>query len=198
LRFAQYHDVNEVERLLDMLDIILTIENEEERRTAEYIWEQYRAHIHVIASRILNNPCDADDATMDTIRCVVQSIHKFVGLSDLDIVCLVTVYAKNASFKIYNKNKANAENVIDTEYQDEEDSSKDVEKLVIAKSEYEKVAQCLEALPEIYSHTFLLRHYYGWSIREIMSYLDLTEANVKKRLNRAKQMLKVKMENPNE
>lgn len=181
-----------------MLDIILTIQNEEERRTAEYIWEQYRAHIHVITSRILNNPYDADDATMDTIRCVVQSIHKFVGLSDLDIVCLVTVYAKNASFKIYNKNKANAENVIDTEYRDAEDSSKDAEKLVIAKSEYEKAAQCLEMLPEIYSHTFILRHYYGWSILEIMTYMGQTEANVKKRLSRAKQLLKELMENSHE
>ena len=181
-----------------MLDIILAIQNDEERRTAEYIWEKYRSRIHVIASRILNNPCDADDATMDTIRCVVQSIHKFVGLSDLDIVCLVTVYAKNASFKIYNQNKKNVENIIDTEDRDAEDSSKDVVKWVIAKSEYEKAAQCLEMLPEIYSHTFMLRHYYGWSILEIMTYLGLSEANVKKRLNRAKQMLKEKMENPYE
>lgn len=181
-----------------MLDIILTIQNEEERRTAEYIWEQYRGHIHAITSRILKNPCDADDAIMDTIQCIVQSIHNFVGLSDLDIVCLVTVYAKNASYKIYNKNKAKMTNVIDAEDNGVEDSSNSVEDLVIAKSEYEKAAQYLETLPEIYSHTFILHHYYGWSILEIMTYMDQTKANVKKRLSRAKQMLKELMENSHE
>lgn len=177
-----------------MLDIILLIENEEERRTAEEIWERYQQHMLMIASKILKNPCDADDAVMDAIHCVVKSIHKFVGLDDMDIICLVTVYTKNASFKIYNKIKKNANNVLDIDDYDGEDASADVEDLAIARDEYAKAAKCLEAIPDIYSHTFILRHYFGWSIREIMDYLDLTEANVKKRLNRAKQMLKTLME----
>jgi len=181
-----------------MLDIFLTIQNAEEYRTAEQIWEQYREHIHRIASRILPNPADADDATMDTIRCIVQSIHKFVGLSELDTVCLVTVYAKNASYKIYNKNKKKIEHTVDADDSNIEDVTKDVEELVIAKSEYDKAAQYLSALPDMYSHTFLLRHYYGWSIPEIMTYMDQSEANVKKRLNRAKQMLRERMVNSHE
>ena len=181
-----------------MLDIILNIENEEERKTAEWIWDQYQAHIQMIASNILRNSSDVDDAVMDTIRCVVQSIHKFVGLGELDVVCLVTVYAKHASYKIYNKNKTSMAFVNATDDYDIEDKAIDVETIIIRQSEYEEAAKHLLSLPEIYSHTFFLRHYYSWSIQEIMTYLDLTEANVKKRLNRAKQMLKEKMENSHE
>lgn len=177
-----------------MLDIILSIENDEERKTAEEIWERYQQHMQMIASKILKNPCDADDAVMDAIRCVVKSIHKFVGLGDMDVICLVTVYTKNSAFKIYNKNKTKSNNVLNIDDYDGEDTSADVEDMVIAQDEYGKAVSCLESMPEIYSHTFILRHYYGWSIRDITAYLDLTEANVKKRLNRAKQMLKKLME----
>lgn len=131
---------------------------------------------------------------MDTVRCIVQNIHKFVGLNELDVICLITVYTKHAAFKIYNKNKAESEHLTAPEDFDCADESGNVEDTVMTRCEYEEVSRYLNSMPTRYSYPFLLHHYYGWSIREIMRFTDLSEANVKKRLFRAKKQLKEYME----
>ncbi len=172
-----------------MLDIILAIENEDERNTAEWIWNRFRKHMYRIAFKILQTRADAEDALMDAIRNVVANIKKFEGLTELDIACLVSIYAKNASLKIYNKNKRTRELVVDDEDLQITDTKTNVEDIVIKKEEYELFAKYLRNMSEIYSHPFILRHYYEYSIQDIMQTLNLSEAAVKKRLVRAKQQL---------
>ena len=88
-----------------MLALFLTIESEEERRTAEEIWKRYQKHIMRSALSVLKNKAGAEDAVMDTVRNIIQNISRFVNLNETETVCLVTVYARNASFKIFRKNK---------------------------------------------------------------------------------------------
>lgn len=176
-----------------MFEMLLTIENEEERRTAEEIWNRYKKHLFKIALSVLKNETDAEDAVMDTMKNVIQHISKFVSLSETDTICLITVYAKNASFKIYNKNKKARNHVFDLE-DDQEDSNISVQDLVILREDYEKAAQSLCTQSELSIHIFLLRHYYNWSIHKIASFYDMTEVAVKKRLQRTKQKIKQQME----
>ena len=174
--------------------LLLSIEDPRGRRTAENIWERYQRHLLKTVTSILKEPHDREDAVMETMRCVVQSIGKFTELDEDAILGLLTVYAKHAAFKIYNKNKGIAKNTADFGEDIEfADSAPYVEDTVVVSSEYERAARCLNELPEIYSHVFLLRHYYGWSVKEIVKELDLPEATVKKRLYRAKQLLRKRM-----
>lgn len=173
-----------------MLDIILAIENEEERNTAEDIWNNYQKQMYCIASKILKNPMDVDDAVMNAVRNMVANIKKFVGLSKLDTICLLTIYVKNESLKIYNKNKKILEHTVDEEI-DAVDFQTNVEKTIIKKEEYEIASKHLESMSEAYSYPYILKHYYDYSIKEIMQTLGLSEAAVKKRLVRAKQQLLV-------
>ena len=176
-----------------MLALFLTIENEEERRTAEDIWERYRKHIKKIAWSVLKNEADAEDAVMDTVRDIIQNISRFVDLNETETVCLVTVYAKNAAFKISNKNKKTRDRVTELA-DDQEDASVNVEDFVVRREDTEKAARELTLQPEMSIHIFVLRYYYDWSIREIAFFFEMSEAAVKKRLLRTKQKLKKQME----
>ncbi|MBE6621649.1 MAG: sigma-70 family RNA polymerase sigma factor [Ruminococcaceae bacterium] len=173
-----------------MLNLILIIKNEDERNTALWIWETYQKQMYRIASKILRNPSDVDDAVMDAVRNMIANIQKFMGLRALDTLCLITIYVRNASLKIYNKNKKTAHSGDDEDFEFVDDDT-DIENIVIEKEQFEAIARHLRNMPEIYSHPFILRHYYGYSVKELMQILDLTEVAVKKRLVRAKQQLLV-------
>ena len=180
-----------------MLDIILAIENDEERNTAEDIWNNYQKQMQQIASKILKNPMDVDDAIMNAIRNMIVNIKKFVGLPQKDTVCLFTIYVKYESLKIYNYNKKILGHTIDDEI-DVMDCQTDIEKTVVKKEEYEIASKYLESISETYSYPFILKHYYDYSIKEIMQTLDLSEAAVKKRLVRAKQQLLILVDKEHE
>lgn len=176
-----------------MLTLFLTIKNEEERRTAEEIWERYQKQIMKIASSVLKNEADAEDAVMDTVSAVIQNISRFIDLNETETVCLITVYAKNASYKILKRNIKTIACVTDLE-DDQEDKSVNVEDFVVQKEDYEKAARELYLQPEKSIYIFVLRYYYDWSIRQIATFFDISEVTVKKRLLRAKQKLKKQME----
>jgi RNA polymerase sigma-70 factor (ECF subfamily) len=153
--------------------------------------------MYALALKVLKNPTDAEDAAMDAVRNVIANIKKFVGLPEKDTICLLSIYVRNASFKIYNKNKKTPVFVNEDDV-DIVDHQVNVENTVIDKLKFETVAKRFQSLPEIYSHPFILRHYFGYSVKEIMQTLNLSEAAVKKRLVRAKQQILTLMENENE
>ncbi len=177
-----------------MLPFIFVIETEEQYRTAEEIWNTYNRYMVRIASKILPNAEDAADAVMDATCNMVKNVHKFVDLGETDVVCLFTIYVKNAARRIYNKNKKRAGYVIDHDDYDMDDRKGSTEDVVMTRLEIEALGKHLHTISDIYSEPFMLRHYYGYSIPEIMKVLDITEANAKKRLYRAKQQLLELME----
>ncbi len=64
------------------------------------------------------------------------------------------------------------------------------ERRAIQGEEQDRVQQALQALPEGYRSVTLLRYWYDLSYQEIAQMLHLTEATVKTRLHRARNMLR--------
>lgn len=54
--------------------------------------------------------------------------------------------------------------------------------------------ECIESLPDVYKEVVLLHYYFGYSIKEIASILNLGESAVKMRLSRARMKLQTEME----
>ncbi len=172
-----------------MLEIFLSIENEEERQTAEDIWYRYEKHMYKLAKKVLKNDEEAHDAVMDAIYSMVKNIKKFMELSELDTVCLMTVYVRNAALKIYNKNKKNIEYTVSSENIDLLSAESNVEDIVVTEEQYEYLSKHLKNMPEKYAYPFIMRHCYEYSIKQIAAILNLNEETVKKRLYRAKLQL---------
>lgn len=77
----------------------------------------------------------------------------------------------------------------------------DVDKNMINKELINVIEEALQKLPEEYKLVFTLRSINGFSTRETSELLNLTESNVKVRLNRAKALLRKEVErkySPNE
>ncbi len=172
-----------------MLPVFLTIENDGERQTAEQIWKRHKSRMYIIARKILNSDSDAEDAVMDAVRNIMRNIKKFVDLTEIDTICLITIYVKHAAFKIYDRNKEFFEHMMDSEIIHKVSEIIDIEEIVITKDKYEALSKELQKMSGIYSYPFILRYHFQFSIKEISSMLDLKEDTVKKRLYRAKQML---------
>lgn len=58
----------------------------------------------------------------------------------------------------------------------------------------QKIEEAIVLLPEIYRNVFTLRELNGLSVRETATALNISEANVKVRLNRAKKMLQLELQ----
>lgn len=172
-----------------MLPVLFLIDNGGELQTAEQIWKRHKYRMFIIARKILNSDADAEDAVMDAVRNVIRNIKKFAGLTEIDTICLITIYVKHAAFKIYNKNKEYLEHMLDSEIINMVSENINIEDIVVTKDKYEALSKELQKIPEIYSYPFMLRYHFQFSIKEIAAMLDLKEDTVKKRLYRAKQML---------
>jgi RNA polymerase sigma-70 factor (ECF subfamily) len=57
-----------------------------------------------------------------------------------------------------------------------------------------EVRECIENLPNRYKEVVLLYYYFGYSIKEIAYILRLKESAVKMRLSRARNKMKIEME----
>lgn len=172
-----------------MLAIFLSIENERERQTAEGIWDRNQTRMYAIALRILKKEEDANDAVMDAIHSMVRNIKKFIDLPDDQQGYLLSIYVKNAAYKLYNKNKRTAEYVTYFEDIDIIPEYMSVEDIVLTNEEKKIAARYLKKMSELYSHPFMLRHYYEHSINEIALLTASNEEAVKKRLQRARQKM---------
>lgn len=181
-----------------MLPLFLTIENENERQTAEQIWERHKGRMYKIAEKVLKNNVEVEDAVMDAVRNVVRNVKKFVDLSETDTVCLLTIYVKHAALKIYNQNKKDIEYMTDNDVINKVSENISVEEIVITNDKYQALSKELQNMPEKNSYPFLLKYYYQFSVKEIALMMDLNEDTVKKRIYRAKQKLLTFMENDDE
>lgn len=166
-----------------------TIKTDGERRAAEFIWEKCRRRMYSVAFSILKNRCDAEDAVMDAMARIISNIGKFAPLGENDINALTTVYVKNTALDIYRKNSTGTADDLDVCF-DVSDITADVEVSVLTSDRVDRLCGFLSTLPYIYSHTFLLKYYFGYTDSEIAAAMKSDKNTVRKRLTRVRKMLR--------
>lgn len=149
--------------------------------------------MYSVAFGILNNREDAEDAVMDAMSRILSNLDKFAHLSDRELLALVTAYTRNTSIDIYKKNKRGASEDIE-ECFDLSDDRADVEDAILESDRIEKLYRYLESLPYIYSQTFMLKYYFGYTDSEIAKAMKADKNTVRKRLTRVRKKL---MDNAN-
>ena len=79
------------------------IPTEEEKNTAEKIWEEHCPRMYAAAFSVLKNREDSEDAVMDAMSRIIGNIDRFAELDGNSIAALVTVYTRNTAIDIYKK-----------------------------------------------------------------------------------------------
>lgn len=185
-----YSDLDE-QTLVELL-------RKKDKEAQEYFVKFYYANMTAIAHRYLNNREDIKDVIQESFISAIRKIHQFQGRSALK-TWLTTIVVNNCLMRIRNEKK-NME-VPAEEYMPRFDSDgfrvdenvsikQSPEELVNDKQNRQFIKESLDRLPDHYRAIILLRDIQGYSEKEAAKLLDLTEANAKSRLHRARLMLK--------
>lgn len=189
-----YSDLDE-QRLVELL-------KKKDKGAQEYFVKLYYSNMTAIAHRYLKNREDVNDVIQESFISAIRKIHQFQGRSALK-TWLTTIVVNNCLMRIRNEKKKME--VPAEEYMPRFDSDgfrvddnvsikQSPEELVKDKQKRQFISESLNKLPEHYRTIILLRDIEGYSEREAAKLLDLTEANAKSRLHRARLMLKKLLE----
>lgn len=166
----------------------------------EALISRYEQRVYALAMRMLRQEQDAEDVTQQTFLSVLENLEGFRGESSFST--WVLRIASHAALKIIRKRKGLNTVSLEEATESSDDSSsiphpefiadwrQSPEHLVERNEVRRLLDDALARLDEKYRLVFLLRDVEGLSVRETAEALDLSEANVKVRLLRARLQLR--------
>jgi RNA polymerase sigma-70 factor (ECF subfamily) len=166
----------------------------------EALTGRYEQRVYGLAMRMLRQEQDAEDVTQQTFLSVLENLEGFRG--EASFSTWVLRIASHAALKIIRKRKGlNTVSLEEaTEKSDDSDSIPHPEFIadwrqspehLVERNEIRRLLdEALSRLDEKHRLVFLLRDVEGLSVRETADALELSEANVKVRLLRARLQLR--------
>lgn len=181
-----------------IFEILLAIENEEERTLVEVIYLDYYGRMLQICHQILRHPQDSEDAAMNAMKRIAENSKKFWGKDRNEIISLVVIYTRNAALTYYNQRKRRytisttmeSPELSETSQMDIPDESQDIQRIVINCETIHMIEDALDQLVDEQKDVILLKYYYGYRIAEMSEVLGVEENVVRARIFRAKKRLK--------
>lgn len=169
-----------------------------DKKAISQLVNKYSPRIYAIAFRLMQNEEDAEDVLQETFIIMLNKLDTFQGKSTL-YTWLYRVATNVALGKLRKKkniddsmsyDKIEFENISSLELADWPDHMEE-------KFDSEEFRKCLDKaikeLPDHYRAVFILRDLEGHSTKNTAEILDISEANVKVRLMRARLYLRDQM-----
>jgi RNA polymerase sigma-70 factor, ECF subfamily len=155
--------------------------------------------VHLFAFRMLRHQQDAEDVTQQTFLSALENLSGFRG--DASFSTWLLRIASHAALKVIRKRKGNTVSLEESTETAEDmrsvsrpeyiaDWRQSPEELVQQNEVKRLLDEALNQLDEKHRLVFLLRDVEGLSIKETAEALDLSEANIKVRLLRARLQLR--------
>ena len=181
--------------MLMLLEIIQSIETDEERELAERIFNQYYKHMVAKANSILNNHHDAEDAVMEAFRRIFENLEQFMNLDSNGTAALVWTYTKNTANNMYRRKKKQFEIFdMDCDVDSCEISADpafgDPQTLIVTDETIDLVRAAIDRLDDKYREVILLKYYYHMKNKEIAQTLQIESSLVNTRIHHAKKKIK--------
>ncbi len=173
--------------------IVERLETEEQIKTAEQIFLNYRNAMFQIAYQILNNTHDAEEVVGDTIIKICKHIDDFTTKSEVERKLLVKKYTERTAIDLLRQN-TRTETVFYNEavFSDSDIESKDSEEgdVIFAGEEFGSLQKYVVKLPKKYRDILLLKYVNELRNKEIAALWHIPESTVSTQLVRAKNILK--------
>ncbi|MBA1334991.1 MAG: RNA polymerase ECF-type sigma factor [Firmicutes bacterium] len=167
-----------------MLPIYLAmLEGDEEKNKFESLYVTYRKLMFYVANRILNDESLAEDAVHQAFVKILENFDKVGEISCHKTKSYVVTIVRNAAINMYNRRKRHSTVPI------EEAAFYIAEEKLERTDDLDYLAEAVLKLPAIYKDALKLKYVQGFSNAETAKMLDISEAAVRKRLERAKRML---------
>ena len=173
-----------------MLNLYLSVlTSDDDKDIFEEIYINYRQMMYSVAYKILNNTEDSEDAVHQAFVTMADNFDKIKSIPCHELKPYIVIIVRNVSINIYNKNKRKAERAIDI---DESNLSIEIEFFV--NIDYEILLEAINRLSLIYREAMYLRYIRELSVKEISKILGISVEGVRKRIERAKKLLKEALE----
>ncbi len=160
------------------------------RSDFEHLVEEYADRVYNIALHITGSPEDAEDAMQEVFLAAYRGWERFRGEASVSTwLYRITV---NASFMRMRERKHPVEYLSDTGYDELDVPSPPATPadITLHRELVEKIEEGLSRLPPEYRATIVLRDVQGLSTSEAARVLEVSEANLKSRLHRARVLLR--------
>jgi RNA polymerase sigma factor (sigma-70 family) len=158
-----------------------------EQRLYEVIMRRYNARLYRIGMSIVNNDTEVEDLMQIAYIKAYENLHKFEGRSGFG-TWLTRILINECLYQVKkNKRYMKVELNGDAPLHGNEHGPA---KKLLNKELAGMLEDALVQIPEKYRMVFVMREMENMSTAETMDTLNLSEANVKVRLNRAKAMLR--------
>ncbi|MDB5256273.1 MAG: sigma-70 family polymerase sigma factor [Chitinophagaceae bacterium] len=162
----------------------------------EILIRRYNASLYKIGRAYRYNHHDTEDLMQETYINAFYNLSKFEYRAAfktwLTRIMLNACHHKNKKMSF--KNEVATENSPTEKQTPMFQQSIDTEKKIVNKELGQVLEAALNEIPEEYRVVFTLRELNGLSVAETTEVLNITESNVKVRLNRAKKMLRSNIE----
>lgn len=167
-----------------------------EKPLYEIIVRRFNPYLYKIGRSYNYNHEDTQDLMQDTYVDAFKSLSQFEQRSSFKTwiirIMLNNCYRKKQKFGY--KNEFANENINENVTPMFSNSNNDIQKEIHSRELEHIIEIALSKIPEDYRLVFSLREINGLSVSETSALLNISEANVKVRLNRAKTMLRTKIE----
>ncbi|MBO4872023.1 MAG: sigma-70 family RNA polymerase sigma factor [Lachnospiraceae bacterium] len=160
------------------------------RLETEDLFTEYWQSVYAAAYIVCRDRMDAEDVAQDTFVKYFMHNRQFESKEHIKAWLLRTAInrARDLTRSFYRKNKVPLE-----EYMSGAEKTGSVDQHFCRIDEQQQLTSAVMTLPEKYRIVVHLFYYEDHSCSEIAGMLHLSEANVRKRLCRARDMLKAKM-----
>lgn len=162
-----------------MLSYLQMIETPQQRSDFEKIYLTYRGLMFHIANNILQNDEDAEDAVHNAFVAIAENIQKIEEPVCPKTKGYVVTIVESKAIDIYRQKSRRSHLPL----------CEDVVGISVEPFAGEGIGRCFARLPAQHRHILLLKYRYGYNNRELSRLLQLSESNVIKRTQRAKEKL---------
>lgn len=180
-----------------MLEMIMAIENEEDRHFVLKLVEDYYDKMILVAKKIVKDDSVAKDVAGATVENVINYIEKFKKADEEQYLTkLVIVTCRNISYKRYNAVKRDNSKKSSIVFEDEGERKEielpeveeSVEDLIISEENCRVLRELIDALDDKYSDVIWLREQ-QYDNEEIAQILDISVDLVRQRTLRARKKI---------
>lgn len=165
------------------------IDTEEDKTKFELVYEKYRKLMFFVANQILQDDSLAEDAVHDSFIKIIKNFHQLGDINCHKTKSYIVAIVRNHSINLYNNRKKKPlipfEEVehpivvdMELEYMDDLNFGK-----------YGDLGNAIMKLPLMYRDIITLKFLHEFTNEEIASALDINEATVRKRIERAKRKI---------
>jgi RNA polymerase sigma factor (sigma-70 family) len=153
------------------------------------LMRKYNQRLYRVGKGYLKNEAEIEDVMQDTYVKAYQALSSFGNRSEFGTwitrilinECLQRLRSKKRVELMDNENKMETMNYTDQKSPETESMNNELKR---------RLENTIAALPEKYRSIFIMREVEKMSVAETSGALDISESNVKVRLNRAKEMLR--------